>query len=413
MDNARVIQLQGHLLDTGLLNRAFDIISEGGCEFEVLHMNIGVRKDAESTARIRVESMNPRALEETVVLLVQEGADLVDSDRNVLLQEVKQDGVAPGDFYCTTIYPTDVRVEGEWTRVQAQRMDAMVVVSKQEKSATARCVLMRDLKSGEHVVCGIDGIRTHTASRSLKVREEFAFMSSGVSSERRVETTVDQLAEEMRAIRKEGGKIVVVAGPVVVHTGGGAYLASLIKAGYVQVLLGGNAIAVHDMEQSIFGTSLGVDLARGVGVHEGHKHHLRVINTIRECGSIRAAVDQGVVQTGIMFECIRHDVPFVLAGSIRDDGPLPETMMDLVVAQREYARALDGASMVLMLSSMLHAIGTGNMTPAGVKLVCVDISPSVVTKLADRGSVESVGIVTDVGLFLNLLTQRLGCAGAL
>jgi lysine-ketoglutarate reductase/saccharopine dehydrogenase-like protein (TIGR00300 family) len=265
---------------------------------------------------------------------------------------------------------------------------------------------MRDLQVGDRVVCGVDGIRIHSA-KTRKAQEEFAFMSSGVSSERRVEVAVDEIARDLHALKSRGGKVVVVAGPVVVHTGGGPYLMQLIREGYVQVLLGGNAIAVHDMEQAIFGTSLGVDLARGVGVHEGHKHHLRVINTVRGCGGIAQAVEQGVLTSGIMYECVRHAVPFVLAGSIRDDGPLPETIMDLVQAQQEYSRAIEGAEMIIMLSSMLHSIGTGNMTPAGVKLICVDISPAVVTKLADRGSVESVGIVTDVGLFLNLLVNRL------
>jgi len=274
---------------------------------------------------------------------------------------------------------------------------------------TPVCTLMRDLRCGDRVVCGIDGIRIHSA-RTRKAQEEFAFMSSGVSSERRVEVAVDEIARDMQEVRTRGGRTVVVAGPVVIHTGGGPYLSQLIRAGYVQALLGGNAIAVHDMEQAVFGTSLGIDLAKGTGVHEGHKHHLRVINMVRGAGSIRAAVEKGLVSGGVMYECVRANVPFCLAGSIRDDGPLPETEMDLVKAQTQYAELTRGADIVLMLSSMLHSIGTGNMTPAGVKLICVDISPAVVTKLADRGSIESVGIVTDVGLFLNLLVSRLGVA---
>jgi lysine-ketoglutarate reductase/saccharopine dehydrogenase-like protein (TIGR00300 family) len=218
---------------------------------------------------------------------------------------------------------------------------------------------------------------------------------------------VEELAWEMRRIKARGGCTVVVAGPVVVHTGGGAHLAEIIRLGYVQALLTGNALPVHDMELSMFGTSLGVDLRRGVGVRHGHQHHLRAINHVRDAGSIREAVRQGVVKGGIMYECVRANVKTMLAGSIRDDGPLPDTLMDLCEAQAAYAEAIQGAELILMLSSMLHAIGVGNMTKAGVKLVCVDISPAVVTKLADRGSVESVGVVTDVGLFLNLLARRL------
>jgi len=218
---------------------------------------------------------------------------------------------------------------------------------------------------------------------------------------------VEQIAWELRQLRDQGGKVVVTAGPVVIHTGGSQHLARLIREGYVQGLLGGNAIAVHDIEQSMMGTSLGVDMKRGVAVRGGHRHHLKVINLIRRCGSIAAAVEQGLLTKGVMYECVRNNVPFSLAGSIRDDGPLPDTQMDLLKAQTEYGQLLEGADMILMLSTMLHSIGVGNMTPAGVKMVCVDINPAVVTKLSDRGSVESVGVVTDVGLFLSLLVQQL------
>jgi lysine-ketoglutarate reductase/saccharopine dehydrogenase-like protein (TIGR00300 family) len=268
---------------------------------------------------------------------------------------------------------------------------------------------LRDLEIGDRVVVDVLGIRTirKTESREQRNAQEFTFMSSGVSSERRVELVVEQVAWELRKIRDAGGKVVVTAGPVVIHTGGGEHLSRLIREGYVQALLGGNAIAVHDIEQNIMGTSLGVDMKRGVAVRGGHRHHLKVINSIRRYGSIAKAVAAGVITHGVMYECVRNNVPFVLAGSIRDDGPLPDTQMNLIHAQEEYAKHLQGAEMILMLSSMLHSIGVGNMTPAGVKMVCVDINPAVVTKLSDRGSIESVGVVTDVGLFLSLLVQQL------
>jgi lysine-ketoglutarate reductase/saccharopine dehydrogenase-like protein (TIGR00300 family) len=268
---------------------------------------------------------------------------------------------------------------------------------------------LRDLQVGDRVIVGVEGIRTirKTESREQRNTQEFSFMGAGVSSERRVELVVEQIAWEMRHIRDQGGKVAVVAGPVVIHTGGGEHLSKLIREGYVQALLGGNAIAVHDIEQAIMGTSLGVDMKRGVPVNGGHRHHLKVINSIRRCGSIAKAVEQGVLTHGIFYDCVKHQVPFSLAGSIRDDGPLPDTEMDLIQAQEDYARLLQGTDLILMLSSMLHSIGVGNMTPAGVKMVCVDINPAVVTKLSDRGSVESVGVVTDVGLFLSLLVQQL------
>jgi lysine-ketoglutarate reductase/saccharopine dehydrogenase-like protein (TIGR00300 family) len=232
-------------------------------------------------------------------------------------------------------------------------------------------------------------------------------MDATVSSERRVELAVERVAWEMHRTRERGGRMVVVAGPVVVHTGGAEHLATLIREGYVQAVLGGNGLAAHDIEQALLGTSLGVDLQLGSGVRGGHRHHLEAINTIRRCGSIADAVAQGVLTRGIFHECVRRGIPFVLAGSIRDDGPLPDTVMDLLKAQEEYARQLAAADLILMLSSMLHSIGVGNMTPASVKLVCVDINHAVVTKLSDRGSVESVGVVTDVGSFLNLLAAQL------
>ena len=281
--------------------------------------------------------------------------------------------------------------------------------NRDSRGIIARCKILRDLQAGEKVVVDVQGIRTirKTESREKRNTEEFSFMSAGVSSERRVELIVEQVAWELRKIRDAGGKVIVTAGPVVIHTGGGEHLSQLDREGYVQGLLGGNAIAVHDIEQSIIGTSLCVDMQRGISVRGGHRHHLKAINSVRRHGSIAKAVQAGMIKSGVMYECVRNNVPFALAGSIRDDGPLPDTQMDLIKAQQEYAELIKGADMILMLSTMLHSIGVGNMTAAGVKMVCVDINPAVVTKLSDRGSVESIGVVTDVGLFLSLLVQQL------
>jgi lysine-ketoglutarate reductase/saccharopine dehydrogenase-like protein (TIGR00300 family) len=325
------------------------------------------------------------------------------------LVDVIQAGVAADDFYVTTIYPTEVLVENHWILVQGQRMDGAIAVTRSAEGVQARCKLLRDLQVGDAVVVGSDGIRTKRSATTIKKppSEEFSFMGAGVSSERRVELVVEQIAWDLRQIRDRGGKVVVTAGPVVIHTGGSEHLKQLIREGYVHALLGGNAIAVHDIEQSLMGTSLGMDMQRGVAVHGGHRHHLKAINTIRRCGSIAQAVAQGILRSGVMYECVKHNIPFSLAGSIRDDGPLPDTIMDLLEAQADYARLIEGADLILMLSSMLHSIGVGNMTPAGVKMVCIDINPAVVTKLSDRGSIESIGVVTDVGLFLSLLVQQL------
>jgi lysine-ketoglutarate reductase/saccharopine dehydrogenase-like protein (TIGR00300 family) len=404
---SKIIQMQGHLLDTGLVNRALDVVVDGGGSFQVLDFKLGVQKQSTSEAKIRVSAPDREIMTTILSRLIEIGAILPsETDRDAQLAPVEQEGVSPDDFYVTTIYPTEVKIKGEWVRATKQRMDAALVVDLVNKTAT--CKLLRDLQVGEQVVVGVEGIRTaHRPEAREKASKEFSFMGAGVSSERRVELVVEQIAWELRQIRDRGGKAVVTAGPVVVHTGGAPHLAYLIREGFVHALLGGNAIAVHDMEQAIMGTSLGVDLQRGVSVSGGHRHHLKVINLIRRYGSIKSAVEAGILTSGIMYECVKKEVPFSLAGSIRDDGPLPDTQMDLIKAQQHYSELIRGADLILMLSSMLHSIGVGNMTPAGVKLVCVDINPAVVTKLADRGSVESVGVVTDVGLFLSLLVQQL------
>ncbi|MGF1497107.1 MAG: TIGR00300 family protein [Elainellaceae cyanobacterium] len=407
---SRTIKLEGHLLDSGLINRALDLVVEGGGSFQVLNFNLGEQRQDVSAADIRISAPSHGVMEEIMSQLIDIGAVAVPREvTNVQLEAAPQDGVAPDDFYVTTIYPTEVLVDGTWIRVQNQRMDGAIAVHLTPSTPTAHCKLIRDLQQGEQVVVGVEGIRTvrKTESRDQRNAQEFSFMGSGVSSERRVELVVEQIAWDLRRIRDQGGKVVVTAGPVVIHTGGGEHLAHLIREGYVHVLLGGNAIAVHDIEQALMGTSLGMDMQRGVSVRGGHRHHLKAINAIRGCGSIAAAVEQGVLQSGVLYECVKHSVPFSLAGSIRDDGPLPDTKMNLIEAQEEYARLIQDADMILMLSTMLHSIGVGNMTPAGVKLVCVDINPAVVTKLSDRGSVESVGVVTDVGLFLSLMVQQL------
>lgn len=407
---SRVVRMDGHLLDAGLINQALDLIVDGGGSFQVLNFNLGEQRQSTSSAEVKVTAPSHDVMETLMTQLIDLGAlpppqDVCDS----ILETVTQAGVSPDDFYVTTIYPTEVRVHCEWIKVRGQRMDAAIVVRETPNGLDAYCSLLRDLQVGDRVVVGVEGIRTvrKTESREQRNTQEFSFMGAGVSSERRVELVVEQIAWELRQIRDQGGKVVVSAGPVVIHTGGGEHLAHLVREGYVQALLGGNAIAVHDIEQAMMGTSLGVDMQRGVSVRGGHRHHLKVINTIRRYGSIAKAVEQGVIPSGIFYECVRHNVPFSLAGSIRDDGPLPDTKMDLIKAQEDYARLIQGADLILMLSSMLHSIGVGNMTPAGVKMVCVDINPAVVTKLSDRGSVESVGVVTDVGLFLSLLVQQL------
>mgnify|MGYP003704249007 CR=1 FL=1 len=321
---------------------------------------------------------------------------------DAVLVRVEKDCCAPEDFYSTTNHKTSVRHRGEWIDAENQRMDAMVVV----RDGHAYCRRLRDLKAGDMVVVGMRGIRVAPESKE-RDRLAFAFMSNGISSERQVETAVRQTSALIEQARAEGKKIVVVAGPVVVHTGGVAPLARLIRAGWVQALLAGNALGVHDIEASLLGTSLGVRMADGRQEEHGHRNHMRAINAIYHAGSIAKAVESGRLKSGIMYECVKAHVPVVLAGSLRDDGPLPDTITDMNRAQDAYAEQLRGAGLVLCLGSMLHSIATGNMLPSWVKIVCVDINPAVATKVSDRGTGQAVGVVTDVGQFLGLLADRL------
>ncbi len=407
---SRTIHLQGHLLDSGLVNRTLDTIVTGGGSFQVLSFDLGKQRQDSSTAEVKVSAPDATVMDDIMGQLIDLGAvSLPEEVTPAALETVIQAGVAPDDFYVTTIYPTQVLIGDHWFKVEGQRMDGAIAITQNADGPVARCKLLRDLQVGEAVVVGSKGIHTLRTAPSLKKKtDDFSFMGAGVSSERRVELVVEQIAWDLRRIRDRGGKVVVTAGPVVIHTGGSEHLKKLIQEGYVHALLGGNAIAVHDIEQSMMGTSLGMDMKRGVSVQGGHRHHLKAINTIRRHGSIANAVEKGALTSGVMYECVKNNVPFSLAGSIRDDGPLPDTKMNLLEAQTDYARLIEGADLILMLSTMLHSIGVGNMTPAGVKMVCVDINPAVVTKLSDRGSVESTGVVTDVGLFLSLLVQQLG-----
>ena len=399
---SEVVEASGHLIDSGILNGIFDTVIRHHASFEVIRFTIGKSNDEPSVLRMRVTADSEDVVRTVVENLVPLGC-LVASKQDANTRIADRDGCAPDDFNSTTNHETHVRRSGKWTLVSDQRMDAVIVVD----GGRAACRKLRDVKKGDAVVCGVEGIRVIPTFQD-RDRHGFAFMSNEVSSERRVEAAVARVAEMMQAVRADGGKIAFVAGPVVVHTGGAPYLASLIRAGYVQVLLSGNALAVHDIELAMFGTSLGVNLETGRSVEGGHHHHMRAINAVRRAGGMSQAVDQGIVKSGILYECQRSGIEYVLAGSIRDDGPLPETIMDLIAAQDRYAECLKGVSLVLMLASMLHGIGVGNMLPSAVRVVCIDINPAVVTKLGDRGSSQTVGIVTDTGLFLRQLVEQLG-----
>ena len=396
-----VVEAEGHLIDSQLLTAIFDTVINRGAAFEVQAFDIGKTNDDFSRLTLKVSAADQAALAALLEALMPLGCHAA-AEQDARLRDADRDGCAPDDFYSTTNQRTQVRVDGRWIPVERQRMDATIVV----EAGGASCRKLRDIRAGDRVVCGLDGVRVTPEFRD-RDRADFAFMANDVSSERRVEVSVARIAAMMRETKQSGGRIAFVAGPVVVHTGGAAYFSRLIRAGFVDVVLAGNALAVHDVEQALFGTSLGVDLEAGAPVSGGHRHHMRAINAINRAGGIAAAVTSGVLTSGVMFECVRAGVPFVLAGSVRDDGPIPDTLTDIVTAQDRYAEALKDVGIAIVLSTMLHGIGVGNMLPAWVPVVCVDINPAVVTKLADRGSSQTIGLVTDVGLFLHQLASQL------
>jgi lysine-ketoglutarate reductase/saccharopine dehydrogenase-like protein (TIGR00300 family) len=396
-----VVEAEGHLIDSHLMERIFDKVVEYDGRFEVERFSIGRTNEEPSRLRLRVEAPGREAMEQMLHQLMDLGCSPVDTGEAVL-REVEKDRSAPEDFYSTTNHRTLVRIGQEWAPVENQRMDALIVV----KDGRAECRRLRDVRAGDRVVTGMRGIRVVPESKE-RDRLAFAFMAHGISSERQVETAVRQTAALVRQTREAGQKVVVVAGPVVVHTGGAGPLAAMIRAGFVQALLSGNALGVHDVEAALLGTSLGVRLSDGRQAEHGHRNHMRAINAIYHCGGIQQAVERGKLKQGILYECVKAGVPFVLAGSLRDDGPLPETITDMNRAQDAYAHELKAAGLVLCLGSMLHSIAVGNMLPSWVKIVCVDINPAVATKVSDRGTGQAVGVVTDVGMFLELLAKTL------
>jgi lysine-ketoglutarate reductase/saccharopine dehydrogenase-like protein (TIGR00300 family) len=400
------VEAQGHLIDSHIMEQIFDTVVEFGGRFEVEQFSIGRTNSDGSYLRLKIDTDDAESMEKILSQLLGLGCSMVESS-DAELFTVERDCCAPEDFYSTSNHRTYVRHAGHWLEVQNQRMDALIVVQDgPAQGHQAICRRLRDIQAGDRVVAGMRGIRVVPESKE-RDRLAFAFMSNDISSERQVETAVKQVAALIEQARAAGLGIIAVAGPVVVHTGGAGPLSRLIREGYISALLSGNALGVHDIESALLGTSLGIRQSDGRQEEHGHRNHMRAINAIYNCGGIRGAVESGRLRSGILYECIRHNVPFVLAGSLRDDGPLPETITDMNKAQDAYAEHLKGAGLVLCLGSMLHSIAVGNMLPSWVKIVCVDINPAVATKVSDRGTGQAVGVVTDVGLFLDLLSRTL------
>ncbi len=401
---AETVHLDGHIVDSLTLSKILDIILRDGGQYRITEFNVGESRTDLSHATIAVSAGTSEQLEGILHQIQQHGAARFSGEANTL--PAPADGVFPEGFYVTTNLETSVRVAGRWLPVEPIEMDCGIVIRAIGGEATAECHPMHQIHAGDLVVVESDGVRVSPPD-PVEPSGVFGFMCSSVSTERPKELVVAAIVEAMSAARAKNSKILFVGGPAILHTGAGPQLEAILAAGWIDVLFAGNALATHDIEQALFGTSLGVGMNTGVQAAHGHENHLRAINAIRRAGGIRNAVNQGLLTSGIMHACIVHNVPFVLAGSIRDDGPLPEVITDSIVAQDAMRSLVRGVGVALMVATTLHSVATGNLLPASVRTICVDSDADTVVKLMDRGTHQAYGLVTDCEFFLKELAARL------
>jgi lysine-ketoglutarate reductase/saccharopine dehydrogenase-like protein (TIGR00300 family) len=397
------VEVRGHIIDSLILPKILDVITSSGGAFEIKKVSVGQCRADPSYALVEVRADTAERLERIMASIADHGAVRI-HDHDCRLEPADLAGSFPEGFYCSTNQQTEIRCHHEWIGVDDQEMDCGIVVNTDRTAA--RCIAMTDVQVGDEIVIGHAGVRVFPLDRQSN-SHGFEFMNSAVSTEKPKGVVIRRIARELFQTRRGTGRSLLVGGPAIVHTGSSDALCQLISRGYVDVLFAGNALATHDIENALFGTSLGVDLREGESTDAGHEHHLRAINRIRRLGSIRAAVEQNVLQRGVMYECIKHQVDFMLAGSIRDDGPLPEVITDSIEAQRTMREKVRGITFCLMIATTLHSIAVGNLLPASTSVVCVDINPSTVIKLNDRGSFQTVGLVTDVAPFMDQLLREL------
>jgi len=396
------VEVHGHLIDSMILTKIFDVIMDLNGEFQVQEFKVGKRKKDESYAKLLIQASSQKHLDDILESVYREGATSK-IQQHVMLKQAPKDMVMPDNFYSTTNNRTDIFHKGKWIKVENMMMDKCMVV----KANRVWCTPIREIKKGDVVVVGEKGIRVTPPERPREGVNLFQFMGSGSSSERPTQHIARKVASDIYKTKKEGGKIVLVGGPAIVHTGASDSVATLIRMGFIDCVLAGNALAVHDIEYATLGTSLGMNVRDGTLAVRGHRNHMQAINSVFKEGSIARMVANKTLKKGIMYECVKRKVPFVLAGSLRDDGPLPDVITDMIAAQKKYKEILKDAKMVIMISTMLHSIATGNMLPADVKVIVVDINQPTVTKLMDRGTWQALGIVSDVGAFLPLVTQEI------
>jgi|TARA_B110000116_G_scaffold132546_1_gene114958 lysine-ketoglutarate reductase/saccharopine dehydrogenase-like protein (TIGR00300 family) len=400
---SKIIEVNGHLIDSLVLTKIFDRVMDLEGKFEVMKISVGKLKTDESYAKLRIIGKNNAHLNEIMTALHREGAT-TKTQKKCKTKAATKNMLFPDNFYSTTNNHTSIYHNNKWVNVDNMMMDKCIIV----KGNKATCVPIREVRKGDKVVVGEDGIKVSTPERPREGMNVFQFMGSGSSSERPTQHIARKVAEDIIKTKKQGGKIILVGGPAIVHTGADDAVAKLIRTGHINAVLAGNALAVHDVEYATLGTSLGMKVKDGTLAVRGHRNHMDAINSVFKAGSLKKMVQQKKLTRGIMYECIKKNIPFVLAGSLRDDGPLPDVITDIAVAQKEYKKVLKGASMVIMVSTMLHSIATGNMLPANVKVIVIDINQPTVTKLMDRGTWQALGIVSDVGAFLPMVANQIG-----
>jgi lysine-ketoglutarate reductase/saccharopine dehydrogenase-like protein (TIGR00300 family) len=407
MTVSREVELEGHIIDSGMMQSCFGIIMDMGGSFEVEEFRIGRSKTEESYARLLVEADDPDHLQSIVHELHQNGANPSDPN-DARLEPAPADQVVPKGFYSTTNHPTDIRINGEWVPVEDIEMDCAVIAEPDaEGGPRVYTEVLNAIEEGDLVVTGEAGIRVRPPERPRGKEGAFGFMQGGVSSERPSETTISNIADAIAETKNEGGDVLAVCGPALIHSGAREDLARLVREGYIDLLSIGNGFAVHDIERDLYGTSLGMDTESLDHPRKGHKHHIYTISEVIRAGGIEEAVESGLVESGVMYECVQNEVPYVIAGSIRDDGPLPDTITDAIEAQEAIREQAHQADLVLMLSTLLHSVAVGNCLPSSTRTVCVDINPATVTQLLDRGSAQAVGMVTDIGTFVPMLAEHL------
>ena len=399
---SKIIEVKGHLIDSLVLTKIFDSVMDLEGKFEVMKISVGKLKTDESYAKLKIIGKNNAHLNEIITALHREGAT-TKTQKNCKTKTATRNMVFPDNFYSTTNNHTSIYHNNKWINVDNMMMDKCIIV----KGNKATCVPIREVRKGDKVLIGEDGIKVSTPERPREGMNVFQFMGSGSSSERPTQHIARKVAEDIMKTKKQGGKIILVGGPAIVHTGASDAVAMMIKSGHINAVLAGNALAVHDVEYATLGTSLGMRVKDGTLAVRGHRNHMDAINSVFKAGSLKKMVQQKKLTRGIMYECIKKKIPFVLAGSLRDDGPLPDVITDIAESQREYKKVLKDASMVIMVSTMLHSIATGNMLPANVKVIVIDINQPTVTKLMDRGTWQALGIVTDVGAFLPMVANQI------